>query len=136
MAEKVMVKGNEAMAEAAVRAGCRLYFGYPITPQSEFTEYMARRMPQVNGVFLQSESEVAAVNMVYGAACTGNRVMTSTSSPGFSLMQEGVSYIAGAMLPAVFVNVVRGGPGWEIYNRPRATISRQPREVLTVITTL
>jgi 2-oxoglutarate ferredoxin oxidoreductase subunit alpha len=111
MAEKVMVKGNEAMAEAAVRAGCRLYFGYPITPQSEFTEYMARRMPQVNGVFLQSESEVAAVNMVYGAACTGNRVMTSTSSPGFSLMQEGVSYIAGAMLPAVFVNVVRGGPG-------------------------
>jgi len=111
MAEKVMVKGNEAMAEAAVRAGCRIYFGYPITPQSEFIEYMARRMPQIEGVFLQSESEVAAVNMVYGAACTGNRVMTSTSSPGFSLMQEGVSYIAGAMLPAVFVNVVRGGPG-------------------------
>lgn len=111
MAEKMMVKGNEAMAEAAIRAGCRLYFGYPITPQSEFTEYMARRMPEVNGVFLQSESEVAAVNMVYGAACTGYRVMTSTSSPGYSLMQEGVSYIAGARLPAVFVNVVRGGPG-------------------------
>lgn len=111
MAEKIMVKGNEAMAEAAIRAGCRLYFGYPITPQSEFTEYMARRMPQVSGVFLQSESEVAAVNMVYGAACTGHRVMTSTSSPGFSLMQEGVSYIAGARLPTVFVNVVRGGPG-------------------------
>jgi len=111
MAEKMMVKGNEAMAEAAVRAGCRLYFGYPITPQSEFTEYMARRMPEISGVFLQSESEVAAVNMVYGAACTGHRVMTSTSSPGFSLMQEGVSYIAGARLPTVFVNVVRGGPG-------------------------
>lgn len=111
MAERIMVKGNEAMAEAAIRAGCRLYFGYPITPQSEFTEYMARRMPEVDGVFLQSESEVAAVNMVYGAACTGHRVMTSTSSPGFSLMQEGVSYIAGAKLPAVFVNVVRGGPG-------------------------
>lgn len=111
MNEKVMVKGNEAMAEAAVRAGCRLYFGYPITPQSEFTEYMARRLPEVKGTFLQSESEVSAVNMIYGAACTGTRVMTSTSSPGFSLMQEGMSYIAGARLPAVFVNVVRGGPG-------------------------
>lgn len=111
MTEKVMVKGNEAMAEAAIRAGCRLYFGYPITPQSEFIEYMARAMPQAGGVFLQSESEVSAVNMVYGAACTGRRVMTSTSSPGFSLMQEGVSYMAGARLPAVFVNVVRGGPG-------------------------
>jgi len=111
MAEKVMVKGNEAMGEAAVRSGCRLYFGYPITPQSEFTEYMARRLPEVNGTFLQSESEVSAVNMIYGAAATGTRVMTSTSSPGFSLMQEGVSYIAGAELPCVFVNVVRGGPG-------------------------
>lgn len=111
MAEKIMVKGNEAMGEAAVRAGCRLYFGYPITPQSEFTEYMARRLPEVEGTFLQSESEVSAVNMMYGAAATGTRVMTSTSSPGFSLMQEGVSYIAGAELPCVFVNVVRGGPG-------------------------
>ncbi|HOO74888.1 MAG: 3-methyl-2-oxobutanoate dehydrogenase subunit VorB [Thermotogae bacterium] len=113
MAEKVMAKGTEAIAEAAVRAGCRLYFGYPITPQSELTEYMARRMPEkdINGVFLQAESEVAAVNMIYGAGCTGHRVMTSTSSPGFSLMQEGMSYIAGAELPSVFVNVVRGGPG-------------------------
>ncbi|MBO8166240.1 MAG: 3-methyl-2-oxobutanoate dehydrogenase subunit beta [Thermotogae bacterium] len=111
MAEKVMVKGNEAMGEAAVRAGCRLYFGYPITPQSELTEYMSRRLPEVEGTFLQSESEVAAVNMIYGAASTGTRVMTSTSSPGFSLMQEGISYIAGAELPSVFINVVRGGPG-------------------------
>ena len=111
MSEKLMVKGNEAMAEAAIRAGCRLYFGYPITPQSELTEYMARRLPEVKGTFLQSESEVAAVNMIYGASSTGTRVMTSTSSPGFSLMQEGVSYIAGAQLPCVFTNVVRGGPG-------------------------
>ncbi|MDK2946522.1 3-methyl-2-oxobutanoate dehydrogenase subunit VorB [Geotoga petraea] len=111
MAEKVMVKGTEAIAEAALRAGCRLYYGYPITPQSELTEYMARRMPEIDGTFLQAESEVAAVNMIYGAACTGKRVMTSTSSPGFSLMQEGISYIAGAELPSVFVNVVRGGPG-------------------------
>lgn len=111
MSERLMMKGTEAMAEAAIRAGCRLYFGYPITPQSELPEYMSRRMPQVDGVFLQAESEVAAANMVYGAACTGRRVMTSTSSPGYSLMQEGVSYIAGAELPAVFINVVRGGPG-------------------------
>ncbi|HPO27650.1 MAG TPA: 3-methyl-2-oxobutanoate dehydrogenase subunit VorB [Petrotogaceae bacterium] len=113
MSGKVMVKGTEAIAEAAIRAGCRLYFGYPITPQSELPEYMARRMPEkeVNGVFLQAESEVAAVNMIYGAACTGKRSLTSTSSPGFSLMQESMSYLAGAELPAVFVNVVRGGPG-------------------------
>ncbi|MGC8612304.1 MAG: 3-methyl-2-oxobutanoate dehydrogenase subunit VorB [Athalassotoga sp.] len=108
---KMLMKGTEAIAEAAIRAGCRLYFGYPITPQSELTEYMAKRMPEVNGVFLQSESEVATVNMLYGAACTGKRVMTSTSSPGFSLMQEGISYMAGAELPAVFINVMRGGPG-------------------------
>ena len=111
MAEKVMVKGTEAIAEAALRAGCKLYYGYPITPQSELTEYMARRLPEIDGTFLQAESEVAAVNMIYGAACTGKRVMTSTSSPGYSLMQEGMSYIAGAELPSVFVNVVRGGPG-------------------------
>jgi 2-oxoglutarate ferredoxin oxidoreductase subunit alpha len=111
MAEKVMVKGTEAIGEAALRAGCKLYYGYPITPQSELTEYMARRLPEIDGTFLQAESEVAAVNMIYGAACTGKRVMTSTSSPGFSLMQEGISYIAGAELPSVFVNVVRGGPG-------------------------
>ncbi|HPE68376.1 MAG TPA: 3-methyl-2-oxobutanoate dehydrogenase subunit VorB [Thermotogota bacterium] len=111
MNEQLMMKGTEAMGEAAIRAGCRLYFGYPITPQSELTEYMSRRLPEVEGTFLQAESEVAAVNMVYGAACTGTRVFTSTSSPGFSLMQEGVSYIAGARLPSVFINVVRGGPG-------------------------
>ncbi len=111
MGEKVLVKGTEAIGEAAIRAGCRIYFGYPITPQSELTEYMSRRLPQVGGVFLQAESEVATVNMMYGAASTGKRVMTSTSSPGFSLMQEGISYMAGAELPAVFVNVVRGGPG-------------------------
>jgi len=111
MSEKLMVKGTEAIAEAAIRAGCRNYFGYPITPQSELAEYMSKRLPQVGGTFLQAESEVAAVNMIYGAASTGKRVMTSTSSPGFSLMQEGISYIAGAQLPCVFVNVVRGGPG-------------------------
>ncbi len=111
MAEKTMMKGTEAMGEAAIRCGARLYFGYPITPQSELPEYMSRRLPQVDGNFLQAESEVAAVNMIYGAACTGTRVFTSTSSPGFSLMMEGVSYIAGAELPAVFINVVRGGPG-------------------------
>jgi len=111
MAEKILMKGNEAIAEAAVVAGCRHYFGYPITPQTEITEYMARRMPQVDGVFLQAESEVAAINMVYGAAGAGARVMTSSSSPGFSLKQEGISYIAGAELPCVIVNMQRGGPG-------------------------
>ncbi|MDR7865590.1 MAG: 3-methyl-2-oxobutanoate dehydrogenase subunit VorB [Sporomusaceae bacterium] len=111
MAEKILMKGNEAIGEAAVVAGCRHYFGYPITPQSELIEYMAKRMPQVNGVFLQAESEVAAINMVYGAAGAGARVMTSSSSPGISLKQEGISYIAGAELPCVIVNMVRGGPG-------------------------
>jgi len=109
--EKVLMKGNEAIGEAAIIAGCRHYFGYPITPQSELIEYMARRMPQVNGVFLQAESEIAAINMVYGAAGAGARVMTSSSSPGISLKQEGISYIAGAELPCVIVNMVRGGPG-------------------------
>ncbi|MCD6471816.1 3-methyl-2-oxobutanoate dehydrogenase subunit VorB [Candidatus Aerophobetes bacterium] len=111
MSEKILVKGNEAFGEAAIRAGCRYYFGYPITPQNELIEYMSRRLPEVGGKFLQAESEVSVVNMLYGASCMGVRVMTSTSSPGFSLMQEGVSYIAGAELPAVFINVVRGGPG-------------------------
>ncbi|MFN4200811.1 MAG: 3-methyl-2-oxobutanoate dehydrogenase subunit VorB [Fervidobacterium gondwanense] len=109
--ERVLVKGTEAIGEAAIRAGCRLFFGYPITPQNELPEYMSKRMPEVDGTFLQTESEVATINMVYGAACTGTRVMTSTSSPGYSLMQEGVSYMACAELPAVLVNVVRGGPG-------------------------
>ncbi|MCR5229162.1 MAG: 3-methyl-2-oxobutanoate dehydrogenase subunit VorB [Solobacterium sp.] len=111
MAEKVLMKGNEAIAEAALRAGCRHYFGYPITPQTELTAYMAKRLPKMGGVFLQAESEIAAINMVYGVASTGKRVMTSSSSPGISLKQEGISYIAGADLPALIINVQRGGPG-------------------------
>ena len=111
MAEKILMKGNEAIGEAAVVAGCRHYFGYPITPQSELIEYMAKRMPQVNGVFVQAESEISAINMVYGASAAGCRVMTSSSSPGISLKQEGISYIAGSQLPCVIVNMQRGGPG-------------------------
>jgi 2-oxoglutarate ferredoxin oxidoreductase subunit alpha len=108
---KALLKGNEAMAESAIRAGLQAYFGYPITPQTELLEHMARRMPELNRVFLQAESEVAAINMVYGAACTGVRVMTSSSSPGISLMMEGISYIAGSEVPCVIVDVMRGGPG-------------------------
>ncbi|MBO5671532.1 MAG: 3-methyl-2-oxobutanoate dehydrogenase subunit VorB, partial [Clostridia bacterium] len=111
MAEKVLMKGNEAIAEAAIKAGCMHYFGYPITPQTEIAAYMAKRMPKIGGTFLQAESEVAAINMVYGVAGAGFRVMTSSSSPGVSLKQEGISYIAGADLPALIVNVQRGGPG-------------------------
>jgi len=103
--------GNEALAEAAIIAGCDAYFGYPITPQNEITAYMSKRMPEEGRVFVQSESELAAINMVYGAAATAKRAMTSSSSPGISLMQEGMSYLAGAELPAVVVNVMRGGPG-------------------------
>ncbi len=106
-----MMKGNEAIAEAAVQAGCRYFFGYPITPQNEIPEYMSARLPEVGGAFLQAESEVSAINMVFGAASTGARVMTSSSSPGISLKQEGISYIVGAELPCVIVNMVRGGPG-------------------------
>jgi len=106
-----LLKGNVAMAEAAIRAGLDAYFGYPITPQSELLEWMSKRMPEEGRVFLQAESEVAAINMVYGAACTGARVMTSTSGPGISLMAEGISYIAGTEVPAVIVDVMRGGPG-------------------------
>ena len=109
--EKHLMKGAEAIAEAAVLAGCRQFFGYPITPQNQIPEYMSKRMPQVGGCFLQAESEVAAINMVYGAAGSGARVMTSSSSPGISLKQEGISYIACAELPCVIVNIVRGGPG-------------------------
>lgn len=108
---KEMLKGNVAIAEAAIRAGVEAYFGYPITPQTELLEHMSKRMPELGRVFLQAESEVAAINMVYGAACTGKRVMTSSSSPGISLMQEGMSYIAGSELPCVIVDVMRGGPG-------------------------
>ncbi len=108
---KVLITGNEALAEAAVRAGCRRYFGYPITPQNEVPEYLSRRMPEVGGTFLQAESELAAINMVYGAAAVGERAMTSSSSPGISLMQEALSFIAASELPAVIVNMQRGGPG-------------------------
>ena len=111
MAEKVLMKGNEAIAEAAIQAGCRHYFGYPITPQTEIAAYMAKRMPKIGGTFLQAESEIAAINMVIGAASAGVRVMTSSSSPGISLKCEGLSYMAGCDLPALVVNVQRGGPG-------------------------
>ena len=111
MAERVLMKGNEAIAEAAIRAGCRHYFGYPITPQTEIAAYMAKKMPKIGGIFLQAESEIASINMVYGAAATGMRVMTSSSSPGISLKSEGLSYIAGSDVPALVVNVQRGGPG-------------------------
>ncbi len=110
MARELM-KGNEAIAEAAVRAGLQAYFGYPITPQTELLEWMARRMPELGRAFVQAESELAAINMVYGAACTGAYVMTSSSSPGISLMMEGLSYIAGTEIPMVLVDVMRGGPG-------------------------
>lgn len=110
MAEKVLMKGNEAIAEAAIQAGCRHYFGYPITPQTEIAAYMAKRMPKIGGTFLQAESEIAAINMVIGAASAGVRVMTSSSSPGISLKCEGLSYMAGCDLPALVVNVQRGRP--------------------------
>jgi len=108
---KVLMKGNEAIGAAAIRAGCKAFFGYPITPQNEIPEYMSKEMPKNGAVFVQAESEVAAINMVYGAAGCGVRVMTSSSSPGIALKQEGITYIAGAELPAVIVNIVRGGPG-------------------------
>lgn len=113
MAKKKMLlsKGNEALAEAAIQAGCRFYAGYPITPQNEIPEYMSRRMPEVGGVFIQAESEIASINMVYGASAAGVRAMTSSSSPGISLKQEGISFIAAAELPSVIVNIQRGGPG-------------------------
>ncbi len=110
-AEKILMKGNEAIGEAAIIAGCRYFFGYPITPQNEIPAYMSLRLPQVGGTFLQAESELAAINMVFGAAAAGARAMTSSSSPGISLKQEGISYLSGAELPAVVVNMMRGGPG-------------------------
>lgn len=108
---KTLMKGNEAIGAAAIKAGCRYFFGYPITPQTELPEYMAAHLPEVGGVFVQAESEVAAINMVYGAAGAGARCMTSSSSPGIALKQEGISYIAGAELPCLIINIVRGGPG-------------------------
>ncbi len=111
MTGKVLMKGNEAIGEAAIHAGCQAFFGYPITPQTEVAAYMSKKMPKIGRVFLQAESEVAAINMVYGAAGSGVRSMTSSSSPGISLKAEGISYIAGAELPCVIINIVRGGPG-------------------------
>ena len=111
MSKKILMKGNEAIGEAAILAGCRYYFAYPITPQNEIPAYMAKRLPQVEGTFLQAESELAAINMVMGASAAGARVMTSSSSPGISLKQEGISYLSGAQLPAVVINMMRGGPG-------------------------
>lgn len=111
MSEKVLMKGNEAIAESAIRSGCRFYFAYPITPQNEIPAYMSKRLPEVGGTFLQAESELAAINMVLGASAAGARAMTSSSSPGISLKQEGFSYISGSELPAVVVNMMRGGPG-------------------------
>ncbi len=108
---KVLMKGNEAIGEAAIRAGCLNYFAYPITPQSEVAEYLSRRLPEMGGVFLQGESEVAVSYMIFGAAAAGERVFTTSSSPGISLMSEGISYMVGAQCPAVFVNIMRGGPG-------------------------
>ncbi|MCM8796016.1 MAG: 3-methyl-2-oxobutanoate dehydrogenase subunit VorB [Candidatus Omnitrophica bacterium] len=108
---KILLTGNEAIGEGAIQAGCTFYAGYPITPQNELTAYMATRMPKIGGIFIQAESELAAINMVFGASAAGVRAMTSSSSPGISLKQEGISYIAGAELPAVIVNVMRGGPG-------------------------
>lgn len=111
MGEKVLMKGNEAIGEAAIRSGCRHFFGYPITPQTELSAYMAKKMPKIGGTFLQAESEIAAINMVFGASGAGVRAMTSSSSPGISLKSEGISYIAAGDLPAVIVNIMRGGPG-------------------------
>lgn len=111
MAKKVLMKGNEAIGEGAIRAGCKYFFGYPITPQSELPHYLAKRLPEVGGIYLQAESEIGSINMVFGAAGAGARVMTSSSGPGISLMQEGISYLAGAELPCVIVNIARGGPG-------------------------
>lgn len=108
---KILMKGNEALAEGAIIAGCKAFFGYPITPSSEIAEYMARKFPKIDGVFVQAESELAAINMVYGGAATGHRVMTASSGPGISLKQEGISFIAEAELPCLIVNVSRGGPG-------------------------
>ena len=111
MKNKILITGNEACGEGAIQAGCRFYAGYPITPQNEITAYMSRRMDEVNGIFIQSESELAAINMVFGASAAGARAMTTSSSPGISLKQEGISYIAGSELPAVIINIMRAGPG-------------------------
>ena len=130
---KEMLKGNVAIAEAAVRAGINAYFGYPITPQTELLEYLSARMPELGRAFVQAESELGAVNMVYGAACTGARVMSSSSSPGISLMMEGISYIYGTEIPAVIVDVMRGGPGLGNIAPGQADYIFHPKEVMTAL---
>ncbi len=132
---RILMKGNEAIGEGAVRAGCRYFFGYPITPQSELTHFLAKRLPEVGGLYLQAESEVASINMVYGASSAGARVMTSSSGPGISLMQEGLSYLAGAELPSVVVNLMRGGPGLGNIAPSRQIIFRPPKAGATVTIT-
>ena len=117
MPKKILMGGNVAIAEGAILAGCQAYFGYPITPQNELLEHLARRLPELGRVFVQTESELAAINMVYGASASGCRAMTSTSSPGFSLQQEGISYMSGSEIPAVIVNVMRSGPRIGQYRR-------------------
>ena len=134
MAEKVLMKGNEAIAEAAIRAGCRHYFGYPITPQTEIAAYMAKKLPKIGGVFLQAESEIASINMVYGAAAAGMRVMTSSSSPGISLKTEGLSYIAGSDVPALWSMSSAAAPVSAASSLPSPTIFRPPRAAVTVTT--
>ena len=124
MGEKVLMKGNEAIGEAAIRSGCRHFFGYPITPQTELSAYMAKKMPKINGVFLQAESEVSAINMVYGAAAAGMRTMTSSSSPGISLKAEGISYLAAGDLPCVIVNISSRRSGTRRY--PTGTVRLFP----------
>jgi 2-oxoglutarate ferredoxin oxidoreductase subunit alpha len=111
MGERLLMKGNEALAEAAIRAGCKYFFGYPITPQTEISHYMAKKLPKIGGTFIQAESEVSAINMIYGASSAGARCLTTSSSPGISLKQEGLSYMAGCELPGVVANMVRCGPG-------------------------
>ena len=135
MADKILMKGNEALAEAAIQAGCRHYFGYPITPQTEVAAYMAKRMPKIGGVFLQAESEIAAINMVIGAAAAGKRAMTSSSSPGISLKSEGISYMAGCDLPALIVNVQRGGPGLGGIQPSQSDYFRPPAAAVTATST-
>jgi pyruvate/2-oxoacid:ferredoxin oxidoreductase alpha subunit len=128
MSDRLLMMGNDAIGEGAIRAGCDAYFGYPITPQNELTAYMAAHMPAHGRVFIQAESELAAINMVFGAAVAGKRAMTSSSSPGISLKQEGISYLAGAELPAVIVNVMRGGPGLGNIGPSQAEIRWEERQ--------
>lgn len=128
MEKRLFIKGNEALARGAIKAGCRYYFGYPITPQNEIPEYFSKHLAKVEGCFIQAESEVASINMLLGASAAGARAMTSSSSPGISLMQEGISYLAGSELPAVIVNITRSGPGLGEFLPRREIISKPPGE--------